>query len=353
MINFFSNVPLQEKINFARNLSVGIKSGIPITQILGLLEQQTSSKNFSVIIRALITHINSGQFLAQALTKYKNIFGDFFINIVQVGESSGNLSSSLLYLAAELKKQRDIAHRVKSALIYPIILFFVTIGITVFLTVFIFPKILPVFSSLKIELPFTTKTIIWLLAVFKQYGVAILGLFTVFIIGLKLFLRIKQVRYFFHKIMLSTPFISKILINLTLANFSRSLGVLLKSGMTIVDALTVAKGTFGNTYYKKQIDYLIESIKRGETISRFLEKNPKLFPLMFSGMIKIGESTGNLEENLTYLAEYYEAEVDEVLKDLTAVVEPIMLLFMGLMVGFIALSIITPIYKVTEGVNLR
>jgi len=233
-----------------------------------------------------------------------------------------------------------------------LILFFVTIGITVFLTVFIFPKILPIFSSLQIELPITTKIVIWLLDVFRHYGFLILGGAFAIVVGIKFFLKIKIVHYFFDRLMLRVPFISRILINLTLANFSRSLGVLLKSGMTIVEALNVAKGTFHNEYYKRQIDNVIESVKRGETMSHFLEKNPRLFPPMFSGMIKIGEATGNLEENLTYLAEYYENEVDDVLKNLTAVVEPVMLLFMGLMVGFIALSIITPIYKVTEGVNL-
>lgn len=350
MNNFFSGVSSQEKVNFARNLSVGIKSGMPLIDILGLLKQQTTSKYFQERIQSFIDNVNNGQTLAQALSNAKNIFDEFFISIIKVGESSGNLSSSLLYLSQELKKQHEIRNRVKSALIYPAIIFFATIGITVFLTVFIFPKLLPVFSSLHIDLPLSTKIIIALLAFIKGYGFLTLGSIIALVVGLKLSLKIRIVSFMYDRITLKIPFVSKVIKNITLTNFTRSMHVLLKSGVTIMDALNIARGTLNNLYYKKEVDNLIEYVRRGESMTRYLEQKPELFPSMLTGMIKVGEKAGNLEENFEYLSEYYEGEVDETLKNLTMVIEPVMLLLMGLSVGFIAVSIITPIYKVSQGV---
>ena len=141
--------------------------------------------------------------------------------------------------------------------------------------------------------------------------------------------------------------------NVTITNFARSLSVLLKSGMTILDALEITKGTFHSMIYRKEIDQMILAVRRGESMAKYLGSAPKLFNPMFVGMIEIGESTGNLEENLVYLAEYYESEVDETVRNLTTILEPLLLLFMGFLVGFVALSIITPIYKVTQGLKLR
>jgi type II secretory pathway component PulF len=147
------------------------------------------------------------------------------------------------------------------------------------------------------------------------------------------------------------PYFSKITKQLALANLTRSLNILLKSGMTITDALVIARDTFNNYYYREQIDKMNEHVKRGGALSRYLDSRPDLFPPMFTGMIQVGETTGNLQENLLYLSEYYEGEVDDMLRNMTAVIEPVMLLFMGVTVGYIALSIITPIYKVTQGIS--
>lgn len=343
-------VSSQEKVNFARNLSVGIKSGMPLVEVLSLLKQQTASKYFQQVIQGFINNVNNGQFLAQALGNEKSVFNDFFISIVKVGESSGNLAEGLLYLSKELKKQREISGKVKSALIYPIIIFFATVGITLFLTIFIFPKLLPIFSSLKITLPLSTRMVIWLLGFIKNYGFLTAGMLIAFVVGLKFLLKREKARFIYHSLLLRIPFISKVIKNLTLTNFTRSMYVLLKSGVTIIEALSIARGTFTNLCYKKEIDNLIEHVKRGESMTRYLDQKPDLFPPMLTGMIRVGEKSGNLEENLEYLSEYYESEVDETLKNMTIVIEPVMLLVMGLTVGFIAISIITPIYKVSQGV---
>jgi type IV pilus assembly protein PilC len=348
----WSPVSFQEKINFARHLSVAIKSSMPLLEALKLIRKQSPGKGFSAIIDDIIKDVNNGQFLAQGMAKYSHVFGDFFVNMVRVGESSGNLSQTLLYLAHELQKQKEVASRVKSAMIYPAVIFFATIAITGFLTFFIFPKILPVFGSLNVQLPATTRFLIFALKFLQEHGIAFA--FGVLLAGIsvRLILLVPSVHFLFDQFVLSVPVISKVTRSITLTNFTRSLAVLLKSGMTIVDALDIAKATFHNAYYRREMQALIEGVKRGESMTRYLESRPALFPPMMTGMIQVGETTGNLEENLTYVAEFYEGEVNDSVSNLTTVIEPLLLLFMGFLVGFVALSIITPIYKITQGLQV-
>ncbi len=348
----WSPVSFQEKINFARHLSVAIKSSMPLLEALKLIRKQSSNNGFNAIIDEIIRDVNNGQFLAQGMQKHSHVFGDFFVNMVRVGESSGNLSQTLLYLAHELQKQKEVASRVKGAMIYPAVIFFATIAITGFLTFFIFPKILPVFGSLNVQLPATTRFLIFALKFLEEHGIAFSIGMILAMIGARLTLLIPSVHFLFDQLTLATPVISKVTKSITLTNFTRSLSVLLKSGMTIVDALEIAKATFHNMYYRREIEALIEGVKRGESMTRYLESRPALFPPMMTGMVQVGETTGNLEENLVYVAEFYEGEVNESVSNLTTVIEPLLLLFMGALVGFVALSIITPIYKITQGLQV-
>lgn len=353
LAELFGSVSLQEKVNFARHLSVTIRSGIPLIEGLKLIQGQTGSAKLRRIIGEIMNDVNGGRTLAESLEKRKRIFGEFFISLVKVGETSGNLADTLLYLSQELKKQRDVNHRVRGALLYPLVILVVTIAITIFLTVFIFPKILPIFVSLKIQLPATTRFIIELLTFFSEYGIHVLAGLIAFVGGMKLLLIWRRAHFVFDAMLLRLPFVSRILVSVTMTNFMRSLSVLLKSGMTLINALEVAKGTFHNLYYKRVVDEMVARVKRGEEIGRALVGYPRLFPSMVVGMIQVGERTGKLEENLLYLAEHYEGEVDDIVKNLTTILEPFLLLFMGLVVGFVALSIITPIYKITQEVRLR
>ncbi|MCP6719809.1 MAG: type II secretion system F family protein [Patescibacteria group bacterium] len=350
-LKIFKPASLQERINFARHLSVTIKSGLPIIEALRLIRRQTRAKRFAKVIDTITDNVNSGQSLAQSLENFSYLFSGFFVNMVRVGEKSGTLSSTLLHLSQELKKQKEINHQIRSALIYPAVILFATLGVTLFLTLFIFPKILPIFVSLNVELPFTTQLLIKVLTLLSSYGFVILGGVIAFVILIQVLLTVKKIHFVFDRALLSFPFISGIIIDVTMVNFSRSLGILLKSGMTIIDALTATRGTVHNLYYRYLIDQMIERVKKGEEIARYLAQKPKFFPPMLVGMIEVGESTGNLEQNLLYLSEYYESEIEEIVKNFTTILEPLLLLFMGLLVGFVAISIITPIYKVTQGLR--
>ena len=290
-------------------MSVAIKSGLPLLEALRLIQNQAASKKLTKIVGQLMDDVNNGQSLAQALARYQNSFGDFFISMVKVGEASGNLASSLLYLSTELKKQREIAGKAKSAMIYPSVVLLATIGMSV--------------GSV------------------------------VACIVLRILITVKKIHFYFDKLVLGLPIVSGIVIATTLANFTRSLAVLLKSGMTIIDALAVTKVTFHNKFYQFHVQNIIDAVRRGDEMAHYMATDTRLFPPMLTGMIKVGESTGNLEENLLYLSEYYTEEVQSSVQNLTSLLEPLLVLVMGVVVGFIALSIIMPIYSITQGLKVN
>jgi len=298
----------------------------------------------------LSNDVNGGLSLAQSMKRYRHIFGEFFISIVEVGEASGTLADNLLYLAEEMKKNKELRSKVRSAMIYPLILLIMTLAISGFLTFFIFPKILPTFTNFNVELPASTRILIATLTFLQVYWWAILIGIIVFSITWKLLLRLNSFKYIVHKIFLSTPVLSRLTIDINMANFTRILSILLKSGVRIVEAVIIVSNTFENRVYRRSLLEAAEDIRKGGAFSEHLLKEKRYFPTLLASMIEVGENTGNLEENLRYLSQYYSDEVDGSLKNLTTLLEPLILLLMGLIVGFVALSIITPIYTISQGI---
>jgi len=353
MNNLFFRVTNQEKIIFVKHLSIMVKTGMPIIDSLQLLKKQATSKAMKKILTELVNDVSNGQFLSTGLEKFKNVFGDLFINIVRVGEASGILYENLNYLAEELQKSQNLRKKIKGALIYPIIIGVATLGIVGFLTVYIFPKILPVFKSLKITLPITTRILIAVSNFLVVYGFYFVIGLAIFIIFLWLILKIKIVKYIATRFLLVLPLVKRLSKHYNIANFCRTLGLLLRSDIKVVEALTITATTTNNLIYKEQISKIATGVSRGEEISQFLNNRTDLFPPMVGEMISIGEKTGNLSETLLYLSEFYENDVDDVTKNLSNILEPFLIIVMGVLIGFVALSIITPIYSVTQGLKVK
>ncbi len=351
MNKFFFWIPLQEKIIFAKNLAVMIKAGMPILDSVKLLQKQARSKSMIEILGQITEDIANGQFLSTSLERFKGVFGDLMINVIRVGEASGILYENLNYLAEELNKKRELRRKVLSALIYPIIIVIATFIITGLLTVYIFPKILPIFKSLKVQLPITTRILINVSEFLLIYGVYVVFGIIIMIISAWLMLKIKSVRFFTDRLILYTPLVGDISQNYNMANFCRTLSLLLKSDVKVVEALSITADSLPNLIYRKEFKEIAKEISGGGEISKHLEKRQRLFPPMLSQLIAIGEATGNLSETLLYLSEFHEKKLDEMTKNLSTVLEPLLMVVMGAIVGFVALSIITPIYEVTQ--NLR
>jgi type IV pilus assembly protein PilC len=347
-------VPMQEQILFAKHLSVMIRAGMPLLDSMRLIRKQTGSKSLAKILDQLISDVSNGQFLSTSMERYKNVFGDFTVNIIRVGEAGGILYENLEYLAQELKKRHELKRRVIGALIYPAIVLMASSGIIGVLTIYVFPKILPVFQSLRVTLPLSTRILIAASGFLINWGfmVAIVVVVTVIALWIAM-VRIKLLRFFVHRLLLVIPIVKKISRSYNLTNFCRTLGLLLKSDIKVVEALSITADTLSNVVYRRHVREIGSHVTKGEEISQNLSSRPDLFPIMVSQMVAIGESTGNLSESLLYLADFYEDNLNEVTKDLSTVLEPLMMILMGLVVGFIALSIMTPIYEVTKGLKVR
>ena len=347
----FFRLSVKEKMLFSRHMEVMINSGMPILKSLDLLKQQAKSQVFKDILDQLIMDVKNGQTISSSLSRYHNIFGDFFINLVRVGESSGTLGENLKYLTEELKKKDELQKKIKGAMVYPIIILAATLGITSILTFFIFPKILPVLENLNVPLPLVTRAFIVISNFMLAYGLWIILGSIGLLVGLWFILKVRKVKYYWHTIILRIPFVNNMVKTVNLISFARTIGLLLKSGIKIVEALQISADTLTNLVYKKRIREIAEGVRRGDPMSKYFLENANLFPITFSQMIVVGENTGKLEDSALFLADFYEGEMDEATKSLSNFVEPVLLLVMGFVVGFVALAIITPIYTITQSLG--
>lgn len=344
----FVRIPLAEKIMFTKHMSMMVRSGMSEIESIKLMRRQVKSKGFGLVLDDVIEGLENGQFLSATLKPYEHVFGKLFISIISLGEVSGTLSENLSFLSDELKESQKLRSKVKSAMIYPMIILIATIGVVASLVLFVLPRILPIFSSLGAELPLTTRVLIASANFLQQYFLYLIGGGIVLFIIWLLLLRMNVIKYAFHRVLLVMPFAGNISKKFNMANFSRTLSILLKSGVKIVEAVTTASDITENFVYKKALLEAAENVKRGEALYTYLERRTSLFPPTIARMIEVGEKTGNLDNNLNYLADFYKEEVNENVANLSNVLEPALLLFMGGLVGFVAISIITPIYQITQ-----
>lgn len=348
MNSFFLRVPLQDQIIFSRHLAIMTKAGMSLVDSLTMLRNQASSKSMKTILTKVIAEVSNGQFLSSSFEPFRGVFGDLFINVIKVGEASGILTENLTYLSTYLKKKQELKRKITGALLYPIIIIIATLGVTTMLTVFIIPKILPIFRSLNITLPLTTKILIAISDLLLTKGhLVVLGII-VLIISSWLLLKVRKVRFYYDRILIDLPFVGKMVLDVNMVNFCRTLGLLLKSDVKIVEAITITSKSMTNLVYKKELEIMAEELTKGEEINRHLKTRPDLFPQILSQMVEVGETTGNLSETFIYLSEVYEEDLTDMTDNLTSVLEPALMLTMGLMVGFVAISIITPIYEVSQ-----
>ena len=347
----FVRVPLSEKILFAKQLSMMSKAGISTIESLGIIKRQVKSRGFARVIDKAIKEVENGQSLSTAFRHFGNVFGDLFVNIVALGETSGTLSENLAYLSAELNKSRQLKSKIRSAMVYPVIIMIATISVISILVFFVLPKLTSVFTTLKIDLPITTRILLGTVNFIQNYWPHLIGGFVSFIVIMIVLSKIPGVKYVMHRTMLSLPIVGKISKNYNMAVMTRTMGLLLKSGMKILEALSTTSTVVSNVVYKRALSESVENIRRGEALYKYLEEHIHVFPPTMVHMIEIGERTGSLDANLIYLAEYYENEVDETVKNLSGILEPVLLIIMGLIVGFVSISVITPIYSISRGVK--
>lgn len=346
-----SHFTTRELIVFVKRLSMMLRSSMPIVSALQMLEAESHTLVSKRITQSLVTDIESGLALSSALQKHPNTFGVFCINMVKVGEASGTLPQSLEYITEELKKKHELHKQIVGALLYPLIIVIATFGITIFLILYIFPKILPIFTSLQVALPLSTQILIGMSNFLTTYWYVLFGITLLLIFLYFQLSKIDTFRYKTNLLFLKIPIFGRLSMYYNLANTLRTLGLLLQHEVRIVEALSIAAKSSDNLVYKKALENAQAGVIKGQLLSLQLRKHPTLFPPLCVQMIRAGETTGNVGTTLEYVSVMYEADMRDATKNLTVILEPILMLTMGLCVGFIAVSIITPIYGITQNLH--
>lgn len=346
-----STVSLAEKIGFVQNLSVMLKAGIPVSKCLFILVKQTQNLRFKSIITDISGQVESGKGLSEALEKYPSVFPNIFVSMVKVGELSGNLDKSLEYLTIQLQREADLKSKTRGAMIYPSVILGAMVIIGVLMSIFVLPKLTSAFKDFKTELPVTTKIVIAFADFMSAHAVlAILGMVGIVALALyayHTYLGKKYFDLFTLHFMVINPIVKKV----NLARFSRILSSLLKSGIPIVQGLEVASSSLNNVYYRELTAKAAVDVKLGKPLAASLGSNNTLFPVLYVQMLEVGEESGTVQEILEQLAVHFEEEVDTTLRNLSSIIEPLLLLVIGGIVGLLALALISPIYNISNSIS--
>lgn len=344
---FLSGVSAHDKITFARNLSKMIQAGLPVTRGLSIIERQAKGI-FKSILKDVNESISKGNTLSDSMKKYPNVFPPLFISMVRAGEESGNLASALQNVGMQMEKSYQLNKKIKGALMYPIVIFSLMIVIGVLMMVYMVPTLSETFVGLGIKLPLSTRIIIAISSFLKNYFAYIIVGFSALIFGGIVYLRTFRGQRILDAILLHTPIISEIINQLNSARTARTLSSLISSGVDIVLAIGVTKDVIQNSYYKEVLDEIQTTIQKGEQISTIFSKHSNLYPFFVGEMVAVGEETGKIGEMLLGVAQFYEDEVDQKTKDMSSVIEPLLMIFIGVGVGFFAISMLAPTYSLAN-----
>ena len=341
-------VSLNEKAFLAKHLSTILKAGISLPESLRIVQKQSHGR-LKNALSDIIVKVEGGKALNITLSDHKNVFDPLFINMVKVGEKSGSLDESLHHLSVQLTKDAKLISKVKSAALYPTIVLITAVLVGGSVSYFILPKLAKLFNSFKANLPLATKILLKISYSLEHFGLWWLGGLIGAIFLLFILLKIPFVRAFYDWIKLHTPIAGRLIKSLNLARFCLTLGTLLKNGVAIDEALAITRDAITSLPYKKLINLLLADVSKGKTIAEGLDiADPKerLFPTTARAMIRVGETTGSLYDSLLYISEFYEEEVDNITKDLSTSLEPILLIFIAFVVAFVAIAIISPMYQI-------
>ena len=350
-IPFLRKVSIVERIVFSRNFSIMISAGLPISKCLDILSRQTRNKKFSKILNSILEDVQKGNTLSDSMKKYPKIFPNIFTAMVRVGEESGRLSDSLKIMANQMDRDHSLVKKVRGAMIYPVIILTAMFIIGVVMMIYVVPTLISVFKELEAELPTSTKIIVFIsdfLTESKFTALMILIGVSAFFIW---FIRTKKGKRIMEIISLKTPIVSQLVKKINSARTSRTMASLISSGVNILEALDITKDVLQNSYYKEIIDKAKANIQKGDPISEAFKKATNLYAVLFGEMMAVGEETGKLPDMLYNIADFYDEEVSETTKNLATVIEPFLMIIIGVVVGFFAISMVTPMYTVMNNIQ--
>ena len=348
--SFFGKIKQHEKIIFARNLAAMIEAGLSVTRALSVMEKQTKNKKLKTVLKDLTDDVTKGLGLSDSMSTKTEMFSPLFISMVKAGEESGNLAGSLKVVALQMEKSYQLAKKVKGALMYPAVIVGIMLVIGVLMLVYMVPTLTATFEGLGIELPIATRVVIGLSDFLRnQYLIAIGGI-ALLVTAVVSVSRSKKGKRLFDKVFLSFPIFGNIIKEINAARTTRTLSSLLSSGVDIVVAIGVTKDVLQNSYYKEVLDEAQVAIQKGDAVSQTFIKYEKLYPIFVGEMMSVGEETGKMAEMLLGVATFYEDEVDQKTKDMSTLIEPFLMVMMGIAVGFFAVSMLAPTYSLVDAI---
>jgi type IV pilus assembly protein PilC len=349
-LHIFKRSSMKDIIFFTRQIASMLSSGLTLMQSLIIMKEQMKTSAMADTVQSIVADVENGKTLSMAIDKYPGTFTPIYISLIKTGESSGLLDKILTRLADNLEKQEALRQTIKGALLYPIVVIIMMVLVTIVMMVFVIPQLSVLYSNLNIELPLQTRIVVglsnfvsqfWFIAIFFPAG----GVY-----AFRKWYSKDSGKRLVDKYLLKIPVLGRLLSQTMMAEFSRTFGMLVGSGSLVVDSLVKSGDVVGNIHYKDAIVAVSKRVEKGVTVSDSLSASP-LFPAYLVQMIKIGEQTGKLDESLIKASEYYEREVNQTVKTLTTLMEPIIMVLLALGVGFLIFAVITPIYSLLSSIQ--
>jgi len=348
-LGFYGKIPQNEIVSFTRQFSTMISAGLPISRALDVLANQSAHKGMQKVIMEILRDVEGGSSLSMALSRHPHSFPPTYQALVRAGEASGKLDEILKRLATTMEAQRELNSKFKSAMIYPGIVFAAMIGVFVLMMVFVIPKLASMYKSMNVDLPAMTQAMITVSDFFVNNIVIMIILAIAGFFGARAFLKTESGKEVVSNMVFSIPIFGKINKQKEVTDFTRTLSLLIASAIPIVEALNIVAGVMRNRDYREAAFEAAVAVEKGNALSEYIKANG-VFPPLLGQMVSVGEETGQLDDVLDRVANYLESEVDHSVKGLSFALEPVILLMLGGMVGFLIVSIITPIYKITSSI---
>lgn len=342
---FLKKVGAKKITLFTRQLATLVRAGVPILKALSIISSQADDHLFKAIIDKIYSDIKEGQNLSAALAKYPKIFSNFYSSMIKTGETSGVLDNVLFRIADYRERQQEIVSKIKVAFVYPVVMLLVGLGTIIFMLTFVMPRLMHIFADMGSDLPLSTQILLFSSDFLKQRWPLLVVVSMALVFLYKRESQRPEVRLFLCRMRLKLPIIKRFVLRKELARFSRTLEILIKSGIPILRALGLTISTLDNEAIKKEFTKSLKDLEDGGSFGSSLRKS-KIFPSFVTSLVSVGEESGKLDDALGELANTYEKELEENIKVFTTLLEPVMILTMGLLVGFIVMAMLLPIFQI-------
>ena len=347
--NFLTRISLEEKINFARNIGVMVGSGLSLTRALEIELRQSKNNKFNLVISDILNTVKGGGLFSKALLDHPKVFPKFFKEMVVSGEKSGKLEESLKLVTLQLSKDYALRKKVRGAMIYPSIILLTMVAIAILMMMFVVPSLVATFKELNVELPASTSFIIFVSNIIQSSGIFFVVILAAIFYAIYYFLKTDLGKKFLDYTFAYFPLVKDINRKFNAARVCRTLSSLISSGVPIAESFDITRELIENHLYKIILEGASVSVKKGEAISKSFLSHDSLFPPLVGELIAVGEETGKISAMLSDLAKFYESEVNSATKNLSTVIEPILMIVIGVVVGFFAISMVSPMYNLAGG----